>query len=89
VGAGGRPGARGGGQGRGGCGGTLTRMDQAQAPLACEGFTGGSDSARPPPPVTNTRSRRSDELLVVPQVEKFALPLFTRRDWLGCRSLWS
>jgi len=79
AGGGGRePSCRGGLAGRGGCGDTFTRMDQSQPPLACKGFTGSSDGARPPPPVTNTRSRRSDGSLVVPQGEKLALPLFMR-----------
>ena len=85
VGAGGRPGAKGVEEGRGDCGDTFTRMDQSQPPFACESFTGGSDAARPPPPVTNTRSPRSDGPQVVPPVEKLALPLFI--DWSGCRSL--
>jgi len=64
-------------------------MDQSQAPLACEDFTGGSDADRPPAPLTNTRSRRSDEQLFVPQVETLALPLFMCCDWSGRSSLWS
>ena len=53
-------------------------MDQSQPPIARKGFKGSSDRARPPPPETNTRSWRLDGPLVVPQVEKLALPLFMR-----------